>query len=97
MFSVFDLFSVFNMHPSFRHVFGGEETATESPPIVFHVSSHCSGFQIRGQFQPTKDLLSDLYGKCYHREYMVSVITENLLSDLYGKCYHRESPIWPIW
>ena len=67
MFSVFALFAVFNMHPSFRHVFGGEEAATESPPIVFHVSSHCSGFQIRGQFQPTKDLIPDLYGKCYHK------------------------------
>lgn len=57
------MFAVFNMHPSFRHVFGGEEIAPEPPAVILHFGAHSSSFQVSGQFQPSKDIIPNLYGK----------------------------------
>lgn len=51
------------MHPSFRHVFGGEEITPEPPAVILHFGAHSSSFQVSGQFQPSKNILPNLYGK----------------------------------
>lgn len=68
------------MHPSFRHVFGGEEITPEPPAVILHFGAHSSSFQVSGQFQPSKNILPNLYGKWMA---MIIVIGRDFLI-LYG-------------